>query len=292
MKDLRRLYQYIFRYPGRVAAAVVFGVLAAAADLGSLGVLKETLKIINPYSKEVGQVPTWLGPAKEWVGGFFTEFIPRHPVDALLVICGVLVAVSAVKAAAKFINGYCSAYVAVHSGRLLSVDLYGKLVDQPVGFFTEARVSQTVSRFANDISAITSGLTTLFSSLLMEPLRLVVFLGVCLVLSWKLTLVGLVVMPPVAWLAVHFGQRAKSAARSTLTSAARMMGILSETLGGIRIVKVFRGEGYERERFTQEARRLARQRMKAVKAEETGKPLVEFVAMVVLGGCWCWWDGR
>ena len=284
MKDLRRLYKYIFQYPGRVTAAILFGIVAAATDLGTLGALKGTLQTLDPASTDAGQAPAWLGPFTHSLGWFFTDFIPNHPLQALAVICVSLVLVAAVRAVAQYINGYCSAYVAAHSGRLLSVDLYRSMIDQPVGFFTEARVSQAVSRFANDVNAITLGLTTLFSTLLTEPLRLLVFLGVCLLLSWKLTLVGLVIVPPLAWLALHFGSRAKRAARTTLTSAARLMGILSETLGGIRVVKAFRGESYEQNRFARESKELARQRTKAAQAEESGKSLVEFVAFVVLAG--------
>ncbi len=287
MKDLLRLYKYILRYPTRALASVVFGAVVAVMNFISLGALLGIFKILFPkeddpeaWARLAAGVPSWLGPAQPWVSWFFAEVVPGHRLTALMVICGGLVVLAGALALARYVQDYCSRYVGIHVGHSLSMDLHHRVVAQSVGFFTDARVSQTVSRFTNDVNAVSQGLSTLFGKVVREPLRFGAFLVVCLLIDWRLTLINAAVLPPIGLAVVHLGRRAKKATHKTLISAARLMGILNETFGGIRIVKAFLGEGYEQERFGAEYKRFVRQRMKVVRAEATARPLVDFLAFV------------
>ncbi len=285
MKDLLRLYKYVLRYPARVLASIVFGVVVAGLGFVNLGAFLAIFEILFPkkdspehWSHLAESVPDWLGPLQPRLSGFFGEFVPEHRLGALMIVCGALVALAGLLATARFIQAYCSRYVGVHAGRLLSLDLHGRMLAQLGGFFTEARVSQTVSRFTNDINAVALGLSTLFGKVIREPLRFVAFLTFCLILNWRLTLINMVMLPLIALIVLRLGKRAKKATRKTLISAARLMGILSETFAGMRVVKVFLGERYEQERFGTEYKRFARQRMKVVRAEVLARSLVEWMA--------------
>lgn len=285
MKDLLRLYKYVLRYPARVLASIVFGVVVAGLGFVNLGAFLAIFEILFPknntpehWSRLAESVPSWLGPLQPELSAFFGEFVPEHRLGSLMIICGALVALAGLLATARFIQAYCSRYVGVHAGRLLGLDLHNRMLAQLGGFFTEARVSQTVSRFTNDINAVALGLSTLFGKVIREPLRFVAFLIFCLILNWRLTLINMVMLPLIALIVLHLGKRAKKATRKTLISAARLMGILSETFAGMRVVKVFLGERYEQERFGTEYKRFARQRMKVVRAEVLARSLVEWIS--------------
>ena len=287
MKDLLRLYRYILHYPMRVLASLVFGVVVAGLGFVNLGALLAIFEILFPKENTPAhwqglaeRVPSWLGPLQPGLSWFFGEFVPGHRLAALAIVCGGLVVLAGLLAVSRLVQEYCSRYVGVHAGRLLSFDLHKRMLAQSGGFFTEARVSQTVSRFTNDINAVTLGVSTLFGKVIREPLRFASFLVFCIALNWRLTLVNVVVLPPIALIVLSLGKRAKKATRRSLVSAGRLMGILSETFAGMRVVKIFGGEVHEQERYGSEQKTFARQRMKVVRAEALARSLVELMAFV------------
>lgn len=281
MKDLLILYRYIWHYRGRTMAAILFGVLAAALNFASLGglllIFKNLFDKPDPanWARVADWLPVWLGPLRPPLDAFFRTFVPDHRWETLCIVAGVLFVLVLVKAGARYIQEYCSGYVAVQATRLLSLDLHRAVIDQPVGFFTDARVGQTISRLTNDVSVVSQGLEVLFGRVVREPLNFLVYLVFCLVIDWRLTLINMIVLPPLAWAIYTLGSRAKLASRKAMVSSASIMGILAESLTGIRIVKAFVGEPYERSRFDRENRQLTHQRMKVVRADASVHPLVE-----------------
>jgi len=168
----------------------------------------------------------------------------------------------------------------VHSTTDVSNDLFATAVELPVGFFSRARNSQVISRFTHDMMHIERGLDTLFGKSIREPLNLAGYLFYCFWLAPGLTLLSITVTPFVALGVMLLARKAKRGSRGALQSRARLLGILSEALAAIRIVKIFGGADYEKRRFRDENERLFRQNLKVVKAEAATGPLVEFFVFV------------
>jgi len=115
-----------------------------------------------------------------------------------------------------------------------------------------------------------------------EPIKAVCFLVIALSVSARLTLLGLLVLPPVGDVMVRLGKRMKKSARRSLQKLAAMATVAGETFSGITIVKGFCMEKYEIERTRKEFRKLRHYLLRMVKADALVTPLVEVVIMVGL----------
>ena len=281
MKDFLRLLGYVWRYKGRLALGVALGVLAAVLNVASLPALhgiftslfeEDAVEKFREFSGTVG----FLGPAvTSWI-----ERLLANRFQALIVIVCVLVGLKVLQGTSKALQECFTGYVSARSSVDISNDLYANVVDLPVGFFNSARVSQTVSRFTNDMFNVERGLNTIFGKMIREPLNFIGIVGYCFWQAPQLTGVVLLVMPLVALVMLVLGRKVKKGSRRALKSKARLLGLVSESLAGIRIVKAFLGGGYEKRRFREVNDQLLRQNMKVVKADAATSPLVEFIAFV------------
>jgi subfamily B ATP-binding cassette protein MsbA len=208
------------------------------------------------------------------------NYLFAHRVRGLIIIVCIFVALKALQEVFKGLQEYMTGYVAVRGSFEISNDLYRHVIDLPVGFFTQARVSQATSRFTNDMFNVENGINTLFGKTLREPLNLIGILLFCFWLNPVLTLISMTVLPFVMVAVVVLGKRVKRGSRRALQSKARLLGLLGEALVAIRVVKVFLGSDYEKRRFRHESEQLFRQNLKIIKADATSGPLVEFLTFV------------
>jgi subfamily B ATP-binding cassette protein MsbA len=285
VNTLGRLWHYVARYKTRLFLGVTLGVVSVGLNVASLPMI---LKVFETFFHEKGPQSLkglsdhdWLGPFKEPLGRL-TEYCLEHRLGALIVIMSALVAVKALQGLTKGLQEYYTSYVAQRGAIDISNALYRNVIDLPIGFFTQARNSQVMSRFTNDMVNVEQGLDTIFGKTIREPLNLAGYLGYALYLAPGLTLVSLAVMPFVVLGVGLLARKAKRGARRALESKAKLLGILSESFLGIRIVKIFQGDEHEKERFRGENAKLFRQNLKVMKADVATGPLVEFFGLV---GC-------
>ena len=131
----------------------------------------------------------------------------------------------------------------------LRCENYDVVLRMPTTYFSEKGISDSMSRFIQDTGDLARGQQTLFGRALVEPAKALGALVVALALSWRLTLLTMVAGPPAFWLIRKFGKTMRRASKRALQSWSAMLGVLEETLTGIRVVKAYTMEGAERRRF-------------------------------------------
>jgi ATP-binding cassette subfamily B protein len=129
--------------------------------------------------------------------------------------------------------------------------LFGRLLDQPVGFFTDRKAGDLLSRINTDIDGVEDVVTDTVFGLVSSALVTIATLGLMLRFSWPLTLVVLVLIPLVALPARRAGRATYAARSRTQSYRGQMTAYLQEILGisGIMLVKAFGAERRERQRF-------------------------------------------
>jgi ATP-binding cassette, subfamily B, bacterial len=129
--------------------------------------------------------------------------------------------------------------------------LFTRLLDQPVGFFTHRKAGDLLSRINTDIDGVEDVVTDTVFGLVSNALVTIATLALMLRFSWQLTLVVLVMIPLVALPARRAGRATYSARGRTQSYRGQMTAYLQEILGisGIMLVKAFGAERRERQRF-------------------------------------------
>lgn len=140
----------------------------------------------------------------------------------------------------------------------LRLALYGNLIRLPMSFFAQKRVGELNSRLSADISQIQDTLTSTIAEFLRQFILIiggVIFLAI---ISIKLTLMMLSIVPLVAIAAVIFGRFIRKYSKKTQDTIAESQVIVEETLQGISNVKAFANEWYEMARYTTKIREIVK----------------------------------
>jgi ABC-type multidrug transport system fused ATPase/permease subunit len=156
-------------------------------------------------------------------------------------------------------------------------------MDMPMGFFANERPSDTVSRIVRDTSVMGRAIRVMLGKALREPLNAAFMLGFAMLLSWQLTLIFLCAAPIVLSLLVVFGRKMKRATRKSLVASSQMLGKLQEAMSGLKVVKVYNQQDYERNVFSKINNRLLKQLLKISKVDAATTPVLEVLGMVAGG---------
>jgi len=123
----------------------------------------------------------------------------------------------------------------------LRVALFAHLQRMSLRFFTNTKVGELMSRLNNDVIGAQSAISNTIVSIVTELIQAAALLAVMLSLQWRLTLIGVVVLPPIVLAARRLGHRLRDIARQQMDANAQMNAMLNETLniGGALLVKLF-----------------------------------------------------
>ena len=162
----------------------------------------------------------------------------------LLIFCQL-----AVQTLFSFMRVYLLTSVGERSLADMRKDVYSKLLSMPMSFFTEKRVGELSNRISSDLSQIQDAITFTLAEFLRGVFTLIIGLIFIFLISPKLALIMLSVVPLLAIVAVVFGKKIRKMARKTQDQLADSGTIVQETFHGISIVKAFTSEFHEITRY-------------------------------------------
>ncbi|MHC4423379.1 MAG: ABC transporter transmembrane domain-containing protein [Planctomycetota bacterium] len=216
------------------------------------------------------------------------SFLPRGQggagrTKAVVYIILAIGVITVVRCLAKFYQDYMAQKVVQVGINNLREDAFEHVMDMPMGFFANERPSDTVSRIVRDTSVMGRAIRVMLGKALREPLNAAFMLGFAMLLSWQLTLIFLCAAPIVLSLLVVFGRKMKRATRKSLVASSQMLGKLQEAMSGLKVVKVYNQQDYERNVFSKINNRLLKQLLKISKVDAATTPVLEVLGMVAGG---------
>ncbi|WP_435017518.1 ABC transporter transmembrane domain-containing protein [Tundrisphaera sp. TA3] len=148
--------------------------------------------------------------------------------------------------------------------------------------FSDQGSSELLARFTNDMDSFHGGLVTIMGKVIREPLRVVACLGGALWLNWRLTCLALVLVPVSAACTHRAGKIMKRAVRRSLESMSNIYKILQESVQGIKVVKAYTSERYERRRFFLETKSLYKKSVRVATIDALSDPVLEMLSLVTV----------
>ena len=131
----------------------------------------------------------------------------------------------------------------------LRKDLYASILRQEVAFFDERKTGELTSRLASDTSVLQNAVSVNVSMALRNIATALGALVLIWVISWRLTLVMLAVVPPIAFGAVIYGRRLRALARQVQDALGNASDVAVESISGLRTVRAFGAEAKESARY-------------------------------------------
>lgn len=243
LSEALALFSYLRPYRFKFIGGLVFIVLSAISTLAFPVLLGKMIDAASPGLSS--QLPTGNSPIQQSMG--FNLKSVQLGLNTILVLIFVQLTLQTVF---SFMRIYLFTEVGEKSLADMRRDLYTKLLTMPMSFYTEQRVGELSSRISSDLSQIQDAISLTLAEFLRGLFTLVVGLSVIFIISSKLALAMLAVVPVIAVLAVVFGLRIRKMSRKAQDQLAESGTIVNETFQGIAIVKAFSSEANEIKRYT------------------------------------------
>ena len=246
---------------------------------------------VSAPSVAIPGVSDWISGIRESVAAHFRSLILTGDVQSSLVrICVIIVLAFFLKNLFGYLQS--NLMTSVEQGLIRDVrdQLYRHLHALPLAYFKNERTGNLISRIMNDVNVVNSGISASFYTLIREPLLVVVYLALSLMLSWKLTLIAFVVFPLVLAIIARIGKRVRTESRIVQERLADLTSVLHETITGVKVVKAFGMEEFENRKFGGENEKYLRTIMKIARIRNLASPSTEFLSALA-GGVIIWYGG-
>ncbi len=223
--------------------------------------------------------------------GLFDYVFGVSQIDALVKICAIIVVAFFLKNLFGYLQSFMMNYAEEGVVKDIRNSLYRHLHDLPLAYFTNERTGELISRITNDVSIINGGISAFFVTLVREPLLIIVFLGLAIALSWKLTLISILVFPfslsIIGWIAVRL-HKERMVSQERL---ADITSVLQETISGVKVVKAFGMEEFENKKFTRQTGRYFASLIKITRIRDLASPATELLS-IAAGAVIIWFGGK
>lgn len=256
-----------------------FNILSLLFGLISVGMLSPFLDILFNNGGKAGFQGNAIGGLK----AIFAQLARSHDKSTLLiVICIVIIVSSILKNLFYYWSSYISSPIRSATITFLRNDVYAKILALPIGYFTERKKGDLISRMTNDIYEIESSVVATLEGLIKDPLTIIGYLAYMIYLSPTLSLFLLILLPLTGFLIGRISRVLKRQSQDAAIRLGESLSVLDETLSGIRIIKGFCAETIMKLKFVRINDSLYHIRNKMNARRDLASPLTETLGTVIL----------
>jgi len=274
----RRLLPYLRPHGWRMAITIVANLIAALLDGFAIALLIPFLNIL--FHQPASTMPKgFVGNLlRTFVGG---QIIPGDEMRSLRnVIILVMVAVI-LKNLLVWIAGQFGATLQEYVTRDLRNSVYRHLAHLPLGYFTQMKAGQILSRVINDTFETRLILTQIVTQSLQSASLVLVYIAILFSISWKLSLIALVILPLLGFSLQPMLRKLRRGNLRRGNVHGEMTSVLQETISGIRLVKASSAESYEEARFAEGSNKYARSSLKLTRLALLAPPITEIIGTLI-----------
>ena len=293
MRSLATIFQYIKKYPALVGLYFLFNILSAVFALMSLVMLAPFLQVIFNVSQTLDNRITSrsaFGPVKffyEWLTQLVNQ--PDGKMKALAAICIVVVTSVLLKNLFSYLALYVLNPIRNYIINDMRSDMFSKILKLPIGYFSEQRKGDLMSRLTNDLNAIEFSTISFLEVIFREPIILIFLIAMMVRLSPELSLFLLVFLPVMGLVIGRVGRSLKRISGKVQEKLGYILSIIEETIGGIRVLKAFNAESHQSKRFYDENEKLFHVKNKSYRRRDLAAPVSETLAIAAV--CFVLWYG-
>jgi len=220
-------------------------------------------------------IPALLGPMTD---GSFVE----KDLDMAALMAVLLVGVFLVRGTAAFVSSVTLAWVAGKLVMDLRTRMFDKLTTLPARFYDHHPSGSLISKVTFDADRVTEAGSTVLSILVRDTLAILGLLGLMLWLDWKLTLVALLAAPVIVVLVKFLSGRLRRMSRNLQRTMGEVTHVLEENIDGQKVVRIFGGQSFERDRFRRAINWVRRYQFKFACAAAANAPIAQLVTAIAL----------
>jgi len=292
----RRMGQLLFHFWPYIfissLAAIVFVFLNTASIWLTASLINN---ILADFDKIVQAQAEWAGKAgltlneklKYWTN---VLILRETPLESLKILCLSILTVFFIKNIFLYIKNILLRIVELKLVKEIRDRLYKHIQTLSLGYFNRQHTGSITSIVMNDVEQLQIALAVVFQRLFVEPINILTFVALLFIISWKLALIAIIIIPLAGIAIFSIGRSIRRKSRRTQAKIAEIMQILTETLASIRIVKAFVNEKEEVKNFTRESKHYFKLLLKRARLDLIAGPTTETFG-VIIGVVLLWYGG-
>lgn len=306
MRAYLRILTYLKSYWRHLVGSILCTLLFALFSGAMLWMVAPFLKTIFSAQQEA---PAMVSPPSQPSSGFQSE-IPfltemrtrvKVGVDDLIQgqtklqtlerLCLLILIIVFFKNLFQYLQRYLMAYVEQGVIRDLRNQLYQHLHRLSLSYFHQKKTGQLISRITYDVSLVNSGVTAGFVGLVKNPALLVCYFFIILMISWRLTLFTMAVVPVTLLVITKLGRKLHRYSAVSQEKMAELTSTVQEAISGMRVVRAFATERFETEKFARRMEEYFRTMLRLLRIRFLSTPLNELLGMAI-GVLLLWYGGK
>lgn len=287
-----KIYFRILRYAPNVVPRLIqfflFSVLGVLFSASYLGLIMPMLEVL--FSQETtASIPA--PPEASVSVGYVTSLFKYQfakviaeegRVNALLFVCVLIVVAVFLANLFRYLERMTASRIKVDIVKHMRVHLFSNVSRLHIGYFNHQRKGDLISRFTNDISEVETAVVNSLKSVLKEPITIIVYFIILFVISVKLTLFTLILLPVTGGIVAEIIKRLRRKAKQSQEAMGRIVNILDETFSGMRVVKAFNARDFILKKVDDETTYHRKVNLSISRKNELSSPLSEFLGVIIV----------
>lgn len=291
------LKRFLPRYKKEAFGVFFFGALSTVLSLFSFALFVPILEILFKTQSNVyelvalSDVPTseLFNALKNNFYYYVTDYIVTYgQVKALIVLSLALILFTFLKVMTFFLSSLCICFFQTGVLRDVRNELTTKILYLPIGFFSDERKGDIMSRMSNDVMDIDASILGSLEMLVKNPIIIVIYFIVLALVSWELTLFVLIMLPFAGYIMGTVGKNLKKVSLEVGEEQGAIISQLEESLSGMRIIKAFNAEEKIKNRFFDQANRIRLAVLKVISRQSLAHPMSEFIGTSIIASVICY----
>ena len=295
MRSLAIIFNYIKKYPKMVMGYFMLNLFSALFSLISLTMLAPFLTLIFGLEHEGSALGSRFkfGNISVAFYKYLSEVLQKD--DGRVHALGLICIIMATTIVLKNIFLYAALYLLtpIRNGIINDMrnDMFGKILQLPIGFFNEQRKGDIMSRLTNDLQDVEFSTISFLESFFREPILIICYLFAMVHLSPELSIFLLFFLPLTGLIIGRIGRSLKTVSSSVQIKLGEILSTIEETLGGMRIIKAFNAEHQQQERFKDQNEELLKIKNSSIRRRDLASPLSETLGIISVC-CVLYYGGR
>ncbi|AKG18956.1 lipid transporter ATP-binding/permease [Moraxella bovoculi] len=186
-----------------------------------------------------------------------------------------------------FLGGYYAALMARSLVYLLRVEVFNKLLKLPSEFYLNNPAGTISSKLIFDVEQVTAATTESITTLLKDGLTVIALFGFLFYTNWRLTLVLMLIVPPIFWIIKKVSKRFAMLSMDIQDTMSAVSHITNEAITGYQVVKNYGGQAYESQRFDKASKENLNKGLKITVLAAINSPVIQL--LMATGMCFVIW---
>tara|TARA_R110002049_G_scaffold24588_9_gene86981 strand:+ start:2605 stop:4434 length:1830 start_codon:yes stop_codon:yes gene_type:complete len=289
MGYFKDILKYEKKYRKFTVLNIVFNILYAIFNVLSVLAFIPVLGILFSTEKEIIEKPTYDGVLKigEFLKDSFYYFISNKietegNIKTLVFICLLAISLFFLKNLFRYLASYVITFLRTGIVKDLRDNLYHKIVELPISYFSEKRKGDIIARMTSDVQEVENSILTSIETIVREPLTVIIAISIMLFMSVKLTLFVFILLPVSGFIISSISKKLKANSVKAQKETGNFLSFIEETLTGLRIIKGFNAESVIAKKFNNSTLNFKQLMTSVIHRQTLASPMSEFLGSATI----------